>query len=91
MACATCRFLRRSCPLLEAMHERAGGVAEVLPVLQGLNENRRAGWMREHFGLAKLDRRRLREETATMMQINFRPAQMRAGRAGTHIAWVVGH
>jgi len=54
------------------MHERRGAVTEVLPTMQGLNENRRAGWMRGHFELAKLDRPRLTEETATTMQINFR-------------------
>ncbi len=59
-------------PLLKVMHERRGGVAEVLPIMQGLNENRRAGWMRKHFELAKLDRPRLTEESATTMQINFR-------------------
>jgi Phage integrase family len=59
-------------PLLKVMHERRGGVAEVLPIMQGLNENRRAGWMRKHFELAKVDRPRLTEESATTMQINFR-------------------
>ena len=57
---------------LKVMHERRGGVAEVLPIMQGLNENRRAGWMRKHFELAKLDRPRLTEESATTMQVNFR-------------------
>ena len=40
--------------------------------MRELNENRRAGWMRQHFGLAGIDRARLREESSTTMQINFR-------------------
>jgi hypothetical protein len=48
------------------------GTAEVLPVLAGLNENRRAGWMLKHFEVAKLDRPRLKEESTTTMMVNFR-------------------
>jgi hypothetical protein len=44
----------------------------VLPLMAQLNENRRAGWMRQHLQLAKIDRARLTEENATTMQINFR-------------------
>ncbi len=61
-------------PLLETMYEKAkrSGVAPVLPLMEALNENRRAQWMREHFTIAKLDRARLTEETSTTMQVNFR-------------------
>lgn len=60
-------------PLLKTMRARAENAADsVLPLMQELNENRRAGWMRQHFKLAKLDRARLTEQSATTMQINFR-------------------
>lgn len=59
-------------PLLKTMRGRSDGTAEVLPVLAGLNENRRAGWMRKHFEVAKLDRPRLKEESTTTMMVNFR-------------------
>ena len=60
-------------PLLKAMHERAKNDGDaVLPLMAGLNENRRAGWMRQHFTIAKVDRARLTEESATTMQVNFR-------------------
>jgi hypothetical protein len=54
------------------MCKRGRGVGEVLPIVRGLNENRRAGWMRKHFELAKLDRPRLKEESPTTMMVNFR-------------------
>jgi hypothetical protein len=44
----------------------------VLPLMAQLNEKRRAGWMRQHLQLAKIDRARLTEEPATTMQVNFR-------------------
>jgi integrase len=59
-------------PLLKVMRNRSRGAGQVLPIMSGLNENRRAGWMRKHFELAKLDRPRLREESPTTMMINFR-------------------
>jgi integrase len=69
--------------LLKAMHERApDDGAAVLPLMSGLNENRRAGWMRQHFTAAKIDRARLTEESATTMQINFRSCR------DTGITWL---
>ena len=60
-------------PLLKGMHDRfASKSASVLPLLQELNENRRAGWMRQHLKVAKVERARLSEESSTTMQINFR-------------------
>ena len=59
-------------PLLRIMHKRSRGLGEVLPIMCGLNENRRSAWMRKHFELAKLDRPRLKEESATTMIVNFR-------------------
>jgi len=59
-------------PLLKVMRKRSRGVGEVLPIMRGLNENRRAGWMRKHFELAKLDRPRLTDEGPTTMMVNFR-------------------
>jgi integrase len=59
-------------PLLRIMHKRSRGLGEVLPIMCGLNENRRSAWMRKHFELAKLDRPRLKEESATTMMVNFR-------------------
>jgi|SRR5579883_1306964 len=61
-------------PLLKVMHERAKRLASasVLPLMQDLNENRRSQWMRQHFEAAKLERARLREQSATTMQVNFR-------------------
>jgi len=62
-------------PLLKAMRERAPapkGAAFVVPLMQDYSERRRAGWMRKHFVLAKIDRARLTEKSATTMQINFR-------------------
>jgi integrase len=54
--------------LLKAMRGGAGQDADpVLPLMQELNENRRAGWMRKHLKLAGIDRARLTEETATTM------------------------
>jgi hypothetical protein len=50
----------------------ASSASSVLPLMQTLSERRRAGWMRKHFVLAKIQRARLTEESATTMQINFR-------------------
>lgn len=62
-------------PLLKAMHERTPapkGAVSVLPLMEQISERRRAGHMRKHFTLAKIDRSRLTEQSATTMQINFR-------------------
>jgi hypothetical protein len=44
----------------------------MLPMMQGMNESRCALTIREHLAIAKLDRARLAEESATTMQVNFR-------------------
>ena len=68
-------------PLLTAMKE--GGVGKaVVPLMQDISERRRAEWMRKHFTLAKLDRARLTEQSATTMQINFRSCR------DTGITWL---
>jgi integrase len=62
-------------PLLKAIHARTpltDGATLVIPFLGELNENRRAGWMRKHLAIAKLNRARLTEQSATTMQVNFR-------------------
>ena len=60
-------------PLLEAMRARTVlASTSVVPLMQDFSERRRAGWLRKHFALAKIERTRLTEQTATTMQINFR-------------------
>jgi hypothetical protein len=56
------------------MHDRAGRspTGPMLPMMQGMNESRCALTIREHLAIAKLDRARLAEESATTMQVNFR-------------------
>ena len=68
-------------PLLEAMQKRATDT-HVLPLMQECSERRRAAKMRKHFTIAKIQRARLTEQSATTMQINFRSCR------DTGITWL---
>jgi integrase len=60
-------------PLLKRMYDgRSADGAAILPVLGELNDKFRAKQFREHLGKAKVIRPRLFEDTATLLQIDFR-------------------
>ena len=59
-------------PLLKMLRARANATGPVAPLLAEVADNKRAALLREHLRLAKLDRPRLLEDTATTMPVNFR-------------------
>jgi integrase len=59
-------------PLLESLKRRAKPTDLVAPLLATVKDNRRAMLFRTHLALAKVERSRLVEDSATTMAVNFR-------------------
>ena len=94
-------------PLLKMMRERSKATDPVAPLLATVADNKRAILLREHLDLAKLNRPRLLEDTATTMRVNFRslrdsgitwealagtPVERIQARAGhEHISTTIGY